>query len=208
MKISSYNQNNKSTYNKNNVSFKAINIIQMPQKAFSELTDYEKINNIFDEVLKKHITTKPNGFLQKLSQKLGITFNMPKTWLEYPSYLHSKVELAKYDMSYSMNWLRENTRLPIKNAIKDGYYTFFVFSGEDSKSIGKGIMQVIRSIRPNLSEASSKYPINKTMRKIYAMVKCGVQLDEKIIEAITKNKPTVHKLATLEELDKFAQELQ
>ena len=195
------------TSNTANTNFKAVNIVQIPKRAFSnpenlktcqkefskalDSTTGDKLNNIFGAILAL-FTTKPH--------KTG-------TILEKPTYNFAKTAMQKNGINYSLSWLSQNTGIPIGNALKEGVHSFYVFTKEDKQGFMNALSKPLKHLLEFTREGLKRHPSDKKLANIYAHTKYGNAIEEGFNNVIGERKIPQIKIETLEDLPKIIKDL-
>lgn len=181
-------------------NFKGAYIIQIPHKAFSNPENIKECSKLVGEQISKFM--HPNKFMQKINNFMNLFRQNLFCYPEKFSYMFSKTGMEKANIESSIQWLRANTGLPIADALKENYHSFFVYTNSDAHYVLKQIASVIRNTR--VPEFIEKYTDPKMIATALT-AKIGVGLD-KAMETQYKN-ATTYEIENLSVLKEVAQKI-
>lgn len=122
------------------------------------------------------------------------------------SYCIAKSIMSEEGLNYSIEWVAQNTGLPIKKTLNENYHSFFVFTKEHMEILKTALLKVM-NIKEYTEEGKRKYPNDPNMSLLYATAKYGVEAD-KILDSKNSYKPTeTIKLNSIDELDSIVDKL-
>lgn len=160
------NQNYKKSINKQ-PNFKGTYIVQIPHKAFSNPNNIQECTKVVGKQICK-FRSKLDNFMNIFKQNL---FCYPEKF----SYMFSKKGMESGNLSNSIQWLRTNTGLPIADALRENYHSFFIYTKDDAGNVLKQITSVCKNTRaPEFLEKYSDPHMIATART----AKIGVELDK------------------------------
>lgn len=113
----------------NQPSFKAVNIVQISKKAFSNPEDLSQVSKVFSRI--SRTTLKTQGKLSKVFKALlGIKNKARKTfsYFEQPDYI-SVAKTAKKNKT-SIHWLGQYSGIDIALPSSPDHHSFYVLTGE------------------------------------------------------------------------------
>ncbi len=185
------NQNYKKSV-KNQPNFKGTYIVQIPHKAFTNPNNIQECTKLVSKQICK-FRSKLDNFLNIFKQNL---FCYPEKF----SYMFSKKGMESCKLNNSVQWLRSNTGLPIADALRENYHSFFIYTKDDAGNVLKQITSACKNTRaPEFLEKYSDPHMIATART----AKIGVEID-KAMESQYKNAIVyeVENLADLKEVAK------
>ncbi len=181
-------------------NFKGAYIIQIPHKAFSNPENIKECSKLVGEQISKFMN--PNKFMQKINNFMNLFRQNLFCYPERFSYMFSKTGMEKGNIGISIQWLRANTGLPIADALKENYHSFFIYTNKDARNVLKQITSVCRNT--HAPEFYEKYT-DPMMMATARTAKIGVELD-KAMETQYKN-AIIYEIENLSELNEVAQKI-
>lgn len=185
------------SYNKsinNQPNFKGTYIVQIPHKAFTNPNNIQECTKLVSKQICK-FRSKLDNFLNIFKQNL---FCYPEKF----SYMFSKKGMESCKLNNSVQWLRSNTGLPIADALRENYHSFFIYTKDDAGNVLKQITSVCKNTRaPEFLEKYSDPHMIATART----AKIGVELD-KAMESQYKS-AIVYEVENLADLKDVAQNI-
>lgn len=160
------NQNGRTNRN-NQPSFKAVSVFQVNKKLFTNPENLLESQFLFISVLedvvaqKIKLTEKPKSLIQKLASFKNSKKDKKFTlFFEQPLY-SALVDMLKETGGYSLNWLSQNIKLPIKGPLSEDYHSFYVFTKEHKNSVAniftnKNLKSISRNIKAEFSQKLNK----------------------------------------------------
>ncbi|MBR5554891.1 hypothetical protein IKU74_02645 [bacterium] len=185
------------SYNKsinNQPNFKGTYIVQIPHKAFTNPNNIQECTKLVSKQICK-FRSKLDNFLNIFKQNL---FCYPEKF----SYMFSKKGMESCKLNNSVQWLRSNTGLPIADALRENYHSFFIYTKDDAGNVLKQITSVCKNTRaPKFLAKYSDPHMIATART----AKIGVELD-KAMERQYKS-AIVYEVENLADLKDVAQNI-
>ena len=188
-----------------NPKFKGVNIVQIPPNAFSS----SNVLACHKEFIKA-INTAPSdnikGFWNTI---IGLfsTKTYKSVMLESFSNYYSRRVMQEQKLEYSLGWLRQNTGLPIKDALDAKFLSFYVFTGEHIQCLMTAVKKPFKNIMKNSKEGVAKYPTEPKLAKMYPQVKMGCESDKLLEEALKGVPIKTFRVDSLDELKNIAHKL-
>lgn len=201
MKISSTHQNNQP-------SFKQINLIQIPKKAYTDPNDTIQCTLNFYNTLLDCTNKKPSKLSNFLS-KLGLSKHATKYSVvqESPTCMLGKKLHDEY--GYSVEYFEQNTKVPFKKPLKEDMFSYFIFTKNHHKEVCK--MQTKSYSKKLLDNAMQEYSkLKKEGKYPSEFVPAAIatkELDKDLDKIIAQD--TIHKfeLNSVDELKNIIEEL-
>lgn len=196
----SYCTSNYISQNQLQPNFKGTYIVQIPHKAFSNPENIKECSKLVGEQISKFMS--PNKFMQKINNFLNLFNQKLFCYPEKFSYMFSNTGMKTCNIDHSIQWLRTNTALPIADALKEGYHSFYIYTNKDARYVLKQITSVCR--KTSAHEFYKKYK-DPMMIAAARTAKIGVELD-KAMEKQYHN-ATMYEIKNLTELKKVVQKI-
>ena len=186
--------------NKNSTNFKAINLVQVPKKAFAAPENMLACKEEFKLVLNNMKKEEPTGIIQKLKKLLFAKSDKGIYCLfENPSYYFTKFIMELQNINYSLGWFKNNSGLPIKENLDDNYHSFYIFTGKDKSKAKKAMKTSLWQIHKIQKKAVQKYPNDELLANVYTFAGYGIDKDKKIDKLIKNNPIETIKVDNLDE---------
>ena len=192
---------------KQSPNFKSVSIVQVSKKAFANPENFKACSKSFGKALDTATGDKLTGFFGNIIALFTPKLHKTGYHLEYPSYFAAKTLMSKYNINYSMHWLKQNTGLPIKEAVDNDYHSFYVFTKEHKDRYVDAFHGTMKKILSNAKEAINKYSGDKTMATIYANLKTDISIDKAIDEMAAEAPVKKFKLDSLDEIKNIVKDL-
>lgn len=190
----------------NNTNFKAINLVQIPRKAFENPENYKECSRIFsknvDRISKEFFGAKLSVLLAFISTK----FVKNLTVLESFSLSGAREALNDNKINYSLSWLKQNTGLEIPDALDNEYHSFYIYTKEDKSKMMDAIKTSAKNLMTYAREAISKYDDPK-MQNAYTAIKMAIEIDSLANTAMAGTSIKKFKIENLDELKSISKEL-
>lgn len=192
---------------KQSPNFKSVSIVQVSKKAFANPENFKACSKSFGKALDTATGDRLTGLLANLVALFTAKPCKTGFHLESPSYISAKKLMDKYGINYSMSWLKQNTGLPIKEAVDNDYHSFYVFTKEHKGRYVDAFHGTMKKILSNAKEAINKYSGDKTMATIYANLKTDISIDKAIDEMAAEAPVKKFKLDSLDEIKNIVKDL-
>ena len=190
-----------------NTNFKAVNIVQVPKRAFSNPENLKTCEKEFSKVIAKATGDKLNGIIGAIVALFTAKPHKIAIILEKPTYNVAKRAMQNKNINYSLSWLKQNTGIPIEGPLQDGVHSFYVFTKEDKQSFRDAIIKPLKNILAYTKEGMKKHPSDNKLANVYAQVKIGKATEDGFNQVIgDRNIPRI-KIETLEDLPKIVKDL-
>ncbi len=188
-------------------SFKAVNLVKISHKAFANPKNYKECSEVFGKTLHQATGEKLRGFLRSI-----IVYFTPKPLktmyiFENPSYRHAVKSMQETGNNYSLNWLKQNTQLPVKDVIDENYHSFYVFTKEHKNGYANICNESIKNISKAVDEGCEKYPNNEKMALLYAETKIGTEEDKAVTKLLENTPVNEFSLQSLDEVKNIVKNL-
>lgn len=122
--------NKSNNYRSSQPNFKSVNIIQINKRVFKTPEDLAGIqsfaNYIFNKLADIKTNTQPSFF-----NKIGLVKQKKQTfsYLEQPYYVPIRKKLKEMG-DYSLSWLSQNKKIPVREPLNQDYHSFFLYTKE------------------------------------------------------------------------------
>lgn len=191
-------------------NFKQINLVQVSKKTFKNPEQLKECSKLFAKSIDK-VSGDKLGRFGNILVLLGLNGKKIHKSLivsKFPSYQFAKNAMGEYNMNYSLSWLSQNTKLPIKDELDKEYRSFYVLTKEhiDLAKPITSVNNLMKIIFDTAKEGSQRYS-DSNMAKVYAQTKAGCILDKLLTQIIGNEKVHSFKLSSLDELGKIADKL-
>lgn len=193
------------TTQKQSPSFTAVNLVQVSKKAFAHPENLTECYDLFGKSIDILTKDKLTGFWGNLIALFTPKNAKTAITAENYSYSLSKRGMEEWNLPYCLNWVRQNTGLPIKEPLDNEYHSFYVYTKEHKVDVAQIFKDLFKKMFSYSREAVKKYPRDLQMVKIYSMAKCGVDADaaiEKLTADTPVNKFKINSLAELKDIIK------
>lgn len=184
----------------NKQNFRGTYVVQIPHKAFSNPENIKECSKLVGNQISKFLIT--NKFLQKIYKFLNIFNTKLFCYPEKFSYMFSKTSMQRTNLNNSIQWLRANTGLPIADALKENYHSFFIYTNKDARNVFKQIKLACR--QTHAPEFYDQYT-DPYMIATARTSKIGVAID-KGLEEQYKSAP-IYQIEKLTELKEVVQKI-
>lgn len=174
--------------NNNQLNFGSVNLIQVSKKAFKN-PDNAKAAAI--EFTKKANKATGENILSGLLTLMGIGKKHTKhiSYLEQPGHTVIEESLRK-NGNYSINWLSQNTDIPIKKSLSSEHHSFTILTKEhkDKASPILGLKNTMKIVKQTLKEGKKFSKNQKDMEDLWLSARLN-QIYNEQLEPIIKNEP-------------------
>lgn len=135
--------------NNNNTSFKNIYKVQMKHSLFPHPDELTSAFDVFVSVYHKTlnmISTRRADEIKNLSKTIGFKDRLKSALnirkentvnICFDNAFYSNFQILKTNTGYSKGWLALHLKIDEPKPIKEGYHTYFVYTGEDAKAVSK-----------------------------------------------------------------------
>lgn len=217
MNINPINNSNNSYSNK--TSFRRIYKIQVNHSLFPKPDEINSAFGSFSAGYRKMLNIISNSRVAELKKSAGnMSFkNIIKSIIQirkeskvniiFDKALYSNFQTLKANTGFGKDWLALHLKMDEPKPIKEGYHTYFVYTGEDAKAVGK-----IDSNSKRFELSQKGY--EKAQQKLYAgeieqydyqywaSVFCAEEYDKAVQKAFADNKITAIELNKEEDFQK------
>lgn len=160
----------------NKQNFNGTYIVQIPHKVFSNPNNIQECSKLVGNSINKFMMD--NKFGQKFYKFLKLFQFKVLCYPEKFSNTFFKKAMEKNGLSYSLQWFKMNTGLPVADVLKEGYHSFFVFTGKDKHIILKQIIKAGGDT--DFSELMEKFESDPGLQIASIATQIGVTLDKAI----------------------------
>lgn len=192
---------------KQSPNFKSVSIVQVSKKAFANPENFKASSKSFGKALDTATGDKLTGFFGNIIALFTPKLHKTGYHLEYPSYFAAKTLMSKYNINYSMHWLKQNTGLPIKGAMDNDYHSFYVFTKEHKQCFVDAFKGQMKMLFGYVREGVNKYSGDERMSTIYPDLKISATIDTVIDEMAAKVPVKKYKLDSLDEIKNIVKDL-
>lgn len=111
-------------------NFGEVCLVQVSKKAFGDIVDPIKVVDVFEKTTNKIVKDIPDKlawFLNKFGK--AQKYNKVFMFWEQPCLPEILKEQEK-EGNFSLNWLSQNVKVPIKGQMREDYHSFFLYTKE------------------------------------------------------------------------------
>lgn len=191
-----------------NTNFKAVNIVQIPKKAFSNPENLENCKKEFSKALDCATMNRTNGILGTIKNLFNnIKPSNTKSYLEKPTYYYAKNAMQKNNINYSLSWLSQHTGVPIAENLENGMHSFYVVTKDNMIDFLNAYTPPIKNVSELLKEALKKHPLDSKLADVCARVKIANLIERNFDRLIEYKGIPIIKIETLDDLPKIVKDL-
>lgn len=197
-----------STHQTNQPSFRQINLVQIPKKAFPSPNDATQCTLDFYNTLLECTNKKPSKLSNFLS-KLGLSKHAAKYSVvqESPTYMLGKRLQKEY--GYSVEYFEQNTKIPFKKPLKEDMFSYFILTKNHHREVCK--MQTKSYSKKLLDNAMQEYlKLEKEGKYPSEFVPAAIatkELDKDLDKIIAQDTVYKFELNSVNELENIIKEL-
>lgn len=195
------------TSNSVNTNFKAVNIVQVPKKAFSNPENLKTCEKEFSKVIDYATGDRMSGIWGTIVALFSTKPHKTVTILEKPTYNVAKRVMQNKNINYSLSWLSQNMGIPIEGPLQDGVHSFYVFTKEDKQGFMDAITKPLKNVLAYTKEGMKKHPSDNKLANVYAQVKMGKATEDGFNQVIGDRNVAKIKIETLEDLPNIIKDL-
>ena len=181
-------------------NFKSTYIVQIPYKAFSNPENMKECTKLVGEQISKLM--RSNKFMKKINNFMNVFDQNLFCYPEKFSYMFAKTGMESCNIGSSIQWLRANTGLPIADALRENYHSFYIYTHGDARNVVKRMTSVCKNT--HATEFYEKYT-DPMMMATALNAKIGAELD-KTMEKQYKS-ATVFEIEKLTDLEEVARKI-
>lgn len=156
-------------------NFKGIYLVQIPQKAFLNPQNEEKCLKTVRDILLYSLRvnqSKVSGNKIPYIPNSNIVF-------QHQTFSHALLNagLKKNEFSPSVQWVRDNTEIPVTSSIKENYHSFFIYTKHNAVDVLKKIRLVQKNAQA--SELDKQYK-DSIMEDVHKQALLGFEIDKNL----------------------------